>query len=52
MDAPTFEWDPTKAAANAKTHGASSEEAVTVFQDPLRRSTPIPTIRSPSVARS
>jgi hypothetical protein len=37
MDAPTFEWDPAKAAANAKTHGVSFEEAVTVFQDPLAK---------------
>lgn len=37
MDAPTFEWDPTKAAANFKAHGVSFEEAVTVFQDPLAK---------------
>ena len=35
MDAPTFEWDPAKAAANLRTHGVSFEEAATVFQDPL-----------------
>jgi len=37
MDAPTFEWDPAKAAANFKAHGVSFEEAVTVFQDPLAK---------------
>ena len=42
MDAPTFEWDPAKAAANAKTHGVSFEEAVTVFQDPLAKVHPDP----------
>jgi hypothetical protein len=42
MDAPTFEWDPAKAAANAKTHGVSFEEAVTVFQDPLAKVVPDP----------
>jgi len=30
-----FEWDSTKAAANAKKHGVSFEEATTAFQDPL-----------------
>ena len=42
MDAPTFEWDPAKAAANAKMHGVSFEEAVTVFQDPLAKVHPDP----------
>jgi len=42
MDAPTFEWDPAKAAANVKTHGVSFEEAVTVFQDPLAKVHPDP----------
>jgi uncharacterized DUF497 family protein len=37
MDAPTFEWDPAKAAANAKAHGVSFEEAVTLFQDPMAK---------------
>jgi uncharacterized DUF497 family protein len=37
MDAPTFEWDPAKAAANLLTHGVSFEEAATVFQDPLAK---------------
>jgi uncharacterized DUF497 family protein len=37
MDAPTFEWDPGKAAANLQRHGVSFEEAVTVFQDPLAK---------------
>ena len=42
MDAPTFEWDPVKAAANAEKHGVSFDEAVTVFQDPLARIHPDP----------
>ena len=42
MDAPTFEWDPAKAAANVKAHGVSFEEAVTVFQDPLATVHPDP----------
>lgn len=37
MDAPTFEWDSGKAAANARKHGVSFEEAVTVFRDPLAK---------------
>ena len=37
MDAPTFEWDPVKAAANFVKHGVSFEEAATAFQDPLAR---------------
>jgi uncharacterized DUF497 family protein len=37
MDAPTFEWDPVKAAANVAKHGVSFEEAATAFQDPLAR---------------
>ena len=37
MNAPTFEWDPAKAAANLDTHGVSFEEAATVFQDPLAK---------------
>ncbi len=37
MGAPTFEWNPAKAAANFKKHGVSSEEAVTAFQDPLAK---------------
>jgi uncharacterized DUF497 family protein len=28
-----FEWDPRKAAANAKKHGVSFDDAVTVFLD-------------------
>ena len=28
-----FEWDPPKAAANARKHGISFERAATVFQD-------------------
>jgi uncharacterized DUF497 family protein len=30
----TYEWDPTKAAANVKKHRVSFEEAATVFRDP------------------
>ena len=30
-----FEWDPDKAAANAKKHGVDFSEAMTVFADPL-----------------
>jgi uncharacterized DUF497 family protein len=30
-----FTWDPRKAAANAKKHGITFEEAATVFGDPL-----------------
>lgn len=30
-----FEWDPEKAAANAKKHGVEFAEAMTVFSDPL-----------------
>jgi len=37
MPAPTFEWDPAKAAANLQKHRVSFEEAVTAFQDPLAR---------------
>jgi uncharacterized DUF497 family protein len=37
MDAPTFEWDPVKAAANLAKHGVSFEEAATAFQDPPAR---------------
>lgn len=30
-----FEWDPTKARLNIKTHGISFDEASTAFRDPL-----------------
>ena len=30
-----FEWDPEKAAANAKKHGVDFAEAMAVFGDPL-----------------
>ena len=30
-----FQWDSGKASSNAKKHGVSFEEAVTVFGDPL-----------------
>ena len=29
-----FEWDPIKAASNAKEHGVTFEQAATVFLDP------------------
>jgi|SRR5437867_1801066 len=29
-----FEWDPHKAAVNARKHGVSFERAATVFRDP------------------
>ncbi len=34
-DDPRFEWDEAKARANAKKHGVTSEEASSVFADPL-----------------
>jgi uncharacterized protein len=37
MAAPTFEWDPHKAATNIKDHSVSFEEAVSVFRDPLAK---------------
>lgn len=30
-----FEWDPKKAATNARKHGITFQEAATVFGDPL-----------------
>ena len=33
MDAPRFEWDPAKAAENARKHQVSFPEAATVFED-------------------
>jgi len=42
MDAPTFEWDPAKAAANVQKHGVAFEEAITAFQDPLATIHPDP----------
>lgn len=33
MSAIRFEWDPAKAAANARKHGVPFEEARTVFED-------------------
>jgi uncharacterized DUF497 family protein len=32
-----FEWDETKAETNLSKHGASFQEAQTVFLDPLAR---------------
>ena len=37
-----FEWDPSKAAANAARHGVGFEEASTAFGDPLGRIIPDP----------
>jgi uncharacterized protein len=31
----SFQWNPSKAISNAKKHGVSFEEAVTIFGDPL-----------------
>lgn len=33
MDKLSFEWDPRKAASNAKKHGVTFDEAKTVFYD-------------------
>jgi uncharacterized DUF497 family protein len=33
MTVPRFEWDPRKAAQNARKHGVSFAEARTVFED-------------------
>jgi uncharacterized DUF497 family protein len=38
----SFEWDPKKEAANRRKHGASFDEAATVFLDPLAVSGPDP----------
>jgi uncharacterized DUF497 family protein len=35
-----FTWDPTKAESNIRDHGVSFEEASTVFDDPLARTSP------------
>ncbi len=35
MDEIRFEWDPAKAAANARKHGVTFEEARTAFVDDL-----------------
>ncbi|MFH0793586.1 MAG: BrnT family toxin [bacterium] len=37
-----FDWDPKKAAANARKHGVTFEEASTVFGDPLSLLLPDP----------
>lgn len=37
-----FEWDPIKAAANAKKHGVDFAEAVAVLSDPLEVTIPDP----------
>lgn len=37
-----FEWDPAKAASNARKHGVDFELAATVFLDPLMQSVPDP----------
>lgn len=33
-----FEWDPAKAASNARKHGVTFDDAATVFQDEFMRS--------------
>ena len=38
----TFEWDPEKGDANFQKHGVSSDEASTVFGDPLSLLMPDP----------
>jgi uncharacterized protein len=37
-----FDWDPTKAAANARKHAVTFEEAATAFGDPLSLTIPDP----------
>ena len=37
-----FTWDPAKAASNARKHGVTFEEAVSVFGDPLSITAPDP----------
>jgi uncharacterized DUF497 family protein len=37
-----FEWDPDKARRNRRKHGATFEEAATVFSDPLAVTYPDP----------
>ena len=37
-----FEWDPSKARLNLKTHGISFDEASTAFRDPLSRTIDVP----------
>jgi uncharacterized protein len=38
----TFEWDPTKDAANRRKHGISFREAISAFMDPLSLTIPDP----------
>lgn len=38
----TFEWDASKARANAERHGVTFEEAITAFADPLSSTIPDP----------
>jgi uncharacterized DUF497 family protein len=35
MSGVEFEWDPSKAAANARKHGVSFEESASAFEDEL-----------------
>ena len=37
-----FEWDPSKAASNARKHGVTFEEAATVFRDDFSVTVPNP----------
>ncbi|MDZ7780354.1 MAG: BrnT family toxin [Gemmatimonadota bacterium] len=45
-----FDWDPAKAASNAKKHGITFPEAATAFSDPLSLTIPDP-MRSLGEAR-
>lgn len=38
----SFEWDEAKAAGNARKHGVTFDEAITVFGDPLNVLVPDP----------
>jgi len=38
MNGFTFTWDLKKAAANARKHGVTFEEAMTIFDDPASKS--------------
>lgn len=41
-----FEWEPLKARANARKHGVTFDEALTVFGDPLSLTIPDPGSRA------
>lgn len=48
---PEFEWDPRKATANQRKHGASFAEAISAFADPLSITVPDPDHSEPADAR-